>query len=660
MKDIQRIAVFGAGTMGLGIAQNALQSGFDVYLYDVFSSMAKNKNNSGPFEIAYQETIQDFKRRLWLALFLAKGSDSRLLYYSKEAVNSALSRIQFFDSSNLDSLTLADFIIEAIFEDSETKMKLYEAVTEKIDDSIPIASNTSTIKIETLAQAVKNPQRFLGMHFFNPVPKMHLVELVFSKYTNKVTADSAIFLASALGKTHVIAPDIPGFIVNRVALPMLMTTFEVLSESTTPQDIDGAFTSGEWFKDQKSLRIMKAMANSVSELAKETGCSMDAIDKALRLGLNWPVKASELDRLLSLSTDKLEEQKEELKFRMGPVMFSDLVGNDVSLDALKSFQKQEPEKHWSIPPLLAKMVAEKKLGMKTGNGFYEYRSGVRLDNLGDGYWQITFGDGRSNLLSSSIVKQLREAFESLRSQKDIRAVFIGANGPVNGANIKEFPLCLQSVEQAQKAVNEFNDLLKTIEDFPALVVAIIRQRALGGGYELALACDRIVATKDSQIGLPEVTLGIMPGAGGTQRLPRRAGRVRAINLILSGRLEKAEPPFVDFVLSTIEPRFLKLLFAQPYKPIKQSKNGPLNEMFSDKLAALKEILKIWLGWKVKGMTPPKSFASACQTIIRGSRKTLEEGLLCEKNAILESFQSRDAEEGIRAFLEKRKPKFTGQ
>ncbi|MBI2669550.1 MAG: enoyl-CoA hydratase/isomerase family protein [Candidatus Yanofskybacteria bacterium] len=670
MEKIQRIAIFGAGTMGLGIAQTALQSGFEVQLYDVFSEMARKKRfNSQPFELIYREIVEDYKTKLWLALFLAKGLDGKRIYQSREAVDNILNRVQFLDSSNLESLAFADFVIEAIFENPEAKKELYRTITEKVGPDIPIASNTSTIRIESLAQAVKNPGKFLGMHFFNPVPRMQLVELIFSKRTNSETVAWATYLAAALGKTYVIAPDIPGFIVNRVALPMVAATFEVLDNGAIKEKIDGSFLGGEWYKYPPALVIMKAMAKSISNLMKETDCSLETIDKAFKFGLNWPIKASELDWLLSLPAEKLDEQKDRLKFRMGPVMFCDLVGNDVSLDALKSLQQQESEKHHFIPLLLEKMVVEKKFGMKTGEGFYKHGPKVKLNNLGDGYWQIIFGDGKGNLLSSSIVRKLRETFESMESQENIKMVFIGANGPVNGANIKEFPLCLQSIEQAQKAVGEFNDLLKTIEDFPAPVIALIRKRALGGGYELALACDWIVAEKGSMVGLPEVTLGIMPGAGGTQRLPRRAGKSLAANLILSGNPREACKPLADLILSEdqMEPEFLKPIFEQlnrfisyKFESGRQAKKMPLKEGLRNKLKARKEMKKIQLDWKMAGYTTPKSFAFAWQAIINGNRKNLDEGLADERNAILEVFKTRDAEEGIRAFLEKRKPEFREQ
>lgn len=670
---IERIAVFGAGTMGLGIAQTAVQSGFSISLFDVFGEMARQKNDNRSFELVYYNVVREYRNKLWLALFLAKRPDGKLFYQSKEEVNQALNRVSFFDSSNLDSLFMADFVIEAITENAEAKMKLYQAVTEKVGPSVPIASNTSTIKIKTLAQAVKNPERFCGMHFFNPVTRMQLIELIFSKYTDSGTAAWATYLATALGKIHVIAPDIPGFIVNRVALPMVAATFEVLAAGASKEEIDAAFLGGYWHKCSPARTIMDAMAKSVSNLIKETGCSMETIDMALQLGLSWPIKASELAHLLSLPQEKLEEQKDRLKFRMGPVMFCDLVGNDVSLDALKSFQRQEPEKHRPIPPLLEQMVAEKKLGMKTGIGFYEHGPKVKCNNLGDGYWQIVFKNGSGNILSSSVVRKLKKTIEELKNQKDIEAVFIGADGPINGADIKEFPLCLHSGELAQKSVGELNDLFKAIEEFPVPVIALIRKRALGGGYELALACDLIIAEKGSLVGLPEITLGIMPGAGGTQRLPRRAGKTLATKLILSGKPQEACKPLVDFIIeremTSENLNMLKKiledlkdlsLLSNLFLKSKEQKGSPLKEGIYGTSNAPNEMEKIQLGWKMAGHTPPKSFALAWQAIIDGNKLILNRGLDAERTAIFEAFQSRDAEEGIRSFLEKRKPVFTGK
>ncbi len=145
-------------------------------------------------------------------------------------------------------------------------------------------------------------------------------------------------------------------------------------------------------------------------------------------------------------------------------------------------------------------------------------------------------------------------------------------------------------------------------------------------------------------------------------MPRRVGRTRAVNLILSGQPKEAIPPLVDLVLPSekMEPQVLKSLFKNPKKPTAQSKDSPLHEGPLAKLSALKEMLKIRLGWKTNGMVIPRSFELAWKTILHGNKRSLEAGLAHEKGAILEAFQSHDAEEGIRAFLEKRKPQFTGQ
>ena len=192
------IAVIGAGTMGSGIAQAAASSGFNVKLIDV-SQDALHRG---------MDTITES-----IALLVKK---THLTQVAGDAVSARIQR-----SSDLLYAANADVVIEAVFEDESIKREAWKNLSSICKESALFASNTSGISITRLAGAVKHPERFIGMHFFNPVAAMKLVEIVRGNRTSDATSQAAHELAQALGKVPLEARDYPGFVVNRVLLPMI-------------------------------------------------------------------------------------------------------------------------------------------------------------------------------------------------------------------------------------------------------------------------------------------------------------------------------------------------------------------------------------------------------------------------------------------------------
>ena len=192
------IAVIGAGTMGSGIAQAAASSGFNVKLIDV-SQDALHRG---------MDTITES-----IALLVKK---THLTQVAGDAVSARIQR-----SSDLLYAANADVVIEAVFEDESIKREAWKNLSSICKENALFASNTSGISITRLAGAVKHPERFIGMHFFNPVAAMKLVEIVRGNRTSDATSQAAHELAQALGKVPLEARDYPGFVVNRVLLPMI-------------------------------------------------------------------------------------------------------------------------------------------------------------------------------------------------------------------------------------------------------------------------------------------------------------------------------------------------------------------------------------------------------------------------------------------------------
>jgi 3-hydroxybutyryl-CoA dehydrogenase len=220
--SINRIGVIGAGTMGNGIAQVFMQSGFDVRLVDA----------AAPALDRARATIEKS-----LGKFVEKG---KLLPADRDA---ALGRLS--TGTGIEALSDADYIVEAIFEDASAKREIFANLDRLTRPDVILASNTSSISITVLGAATKRPDKVLGMHFMNPVPLMTLVELIRGQATSAVSMLVASDLCFRLGKTAVEAADYPGFIANRILMPMINEAiFAVMEGVGTPEAIDAVMKLG--------------------------------------------------------------------------------------------------------------------------------------------------------------------------------------------------------------------------------------------------------------------------------------------------------------------------------------------------------------------------------------------------------------------------------
>lgn len=220
--SIQTVGIIGAGTMGNGIAQACAVSGLQVVMVDIS-------------EAAVQKGIAT-----------VAGSLDRLIKKEKitaAAKDVALARIQ--GSTSYEDLKKAQIVIEAATENHALKVKILQQIDALVAPEVILASNTSSISITQLAAATSRPDRFIGMHFFNPVPMMALVEIIRGLQTSDATHDAVKALAEALGKSPITVKNSPGFVVNRILVPMINEAFFVLAEGiATPEDIDAGMKLG--------------------------------------------------------------------------------------------------------------------------------------------------------------------------------------------------------------------------------------------------------------------------------------------------------------------------------------------------------------------------------------------------------------------------------
>ena len=289
---IQKVGVVGCGLMGHGIVQVAAQGGFDVVAV---------------------ETSQDFldKGLARIDKSLAKMAEKEVEKKkttpeaAKKAVDAARARIK--GSLSTKDLADCDLVVEAIIEDLDLKKKLFAELGKICKPETVLASNTSSFPIGEMAEASQRPKRFVGLHFFNPVQLMKLVEVVRTSKTDEDVFAAARSFGEAVGKVPVACKDTPGFIVNRLLVPYMTQSLQMLERGdATKEDIDAAM---------------------------QHGCG----------------------------------------YPMGPITLTDYVGLDTTLAILQGWVERYPnEPAFAIPAILEKKVAEKKLGRKTGEGFYKW------------------------------------------------------------------------------------------------------------------------------------------------------------------------------------------------------------------------------------------------------------------------------------------------
>lgn len=236
---INTICVCGAGTMGSGIAQVAAQSGFHTVLYELNDAVLEKAKASIPRSL--QSLVE-------------KG---KIAAEEKERI---LQRIHF--TSDLQTC-LADVFIEAIVEKPEIKVVLFNQLAELNHSESVFASNTSSLSITDIAAKVKNPERVIGMHFFNPAPVMKLVEVVNTKYTDANTTQTIIDLTKQMGKVPVLCKDSPGFIVNRVARPYYIESLRLAEEGLTNFAQTDAILEATGFK-MGPFKLMDLIGNDIN------------------------------------------------------------------------------------------------------------------------------------------------------------------------------------------------------------------------------------------------------------------------------------------------------------------------------------------------------------------------------------------------------------
>jgi len=220
--EISKVGVVGLGTMGAGIAQVCIQAGFETVGREVSAELGK-------------------AARTRIEHYLGRGVEKGRLTAAERAA--ALGRLE--TTTELSELGGCDLVVEAIVEELDAKRELFGELDRVVDPHAVLATNTSALSVTEIAAATEHPERVVGMHFFNPAPVLPLVEIVRTEAAAEEALDTAYVFAERLGKRPIRCADTPGFVVNRILIPLLNDCVRVLDEAgVTPEDLDTALTAG--------------------------------------------------------------------------------------------------------------------------------------------------------------------------------------------------------------------------------------------------------------------------------------------------------------------------------------------------------------------------------------------------------------------------------
>ncbi|NPA84830.1 MAG: 3-hydroxyacyl-CoA dehydrogenase/enoyl-CoA hydratase family protein, partial [Crenarchaeota archaeon] len=563
--------------MGHGIAQVAAMSGFQVRLIDIKQEFLDRA----------MERIKESLEKL-----SAKGRLS-------EPPEEVLKRIETMVADPSDERSYAeaakdiDFMIEAVPEKLELKQAIFSTIDKYAPPHAILASNTSSIPITEIAKATKRPDKVVGMHFFNPPVILRLVEVVRGKETSDETVDTTVELAKRMGKIPIVVnKDVPGFIVNRIMARFLNEGCWLVARGVyTKEQVDaalryklgfpmGAFELADYVGLDVLVHLMEAMRERGMKI---TICPL--FKKMLeegKLGVKsgegfykYPapgkykkpaVKVSEaksvdyiaiVDMAVNegawLVENGVAAPKDVdtatvlgLNLPVGILQLGDSLGLDNVVDSIKEKAEKYGMEDYEVVGLLERMVEEGKCGVKCGEGFYKYEveekdlGEIKVRKEGEALWIIFNRPKQRNALTPEMLKKTSDAVKEACSDSSVRAVVL-YGGEVFSAGFDLTAMKdIDPREAPEKVAGPFIELGRRIAECSKPVIAFVTGYALGGGLEVAMMADLRLATDDSLLGQPEINVGIIPGGGGTQRLPRLAGLGRALEMVMLGETVDAK------------------------------------------------------------------------------------------------------------------------
>jgi enoyl-CoA hydratase/3-hydroxyacyl-CoA dehydrogenase len=662
--EIKRVAVIGAGDMGHGIAELFAMNGYEVALMDKFP-----------------EALEKAKGKIAQSLekFVERGK------LTKDQSEAVYSRI-LFEGDMSRAVSRADLVVEAVPEIPELKKSVLKEAGQSAPSAAILASNTSNIRISELAEETPGPERVVGMHFFNPPVVMKLVEIVPGTKTDPTVIDVVASVCTRLGRTPIkVLKDSPGFIVDRINAAETLFFCLVLDKGiASPEEVDSyargqglpmgpyelldfvgvdiAWASLSYFSKTLSPEYGKGLVFAkmvdANQLGKKTGKGFydwstgkasvpkaPPTDKISVMDI-FCVEINEAVKLIEEGVAGPEDIEKGVSLGMGRPFGPITVAKGLSNSEVKSKLEELAERFDCKVFAPAKAIREGKMlqiieskpgaeaepaGPPGGRPEKERGAGgpIFVEKLSGRVARIVINRPKQNTLNAEVLDGLDRILTELWNDSEVAVVVLTGTGTAfsAGADLSQFfNSAAGFVEFSRKGERIF----KRITEFPKLTVAVIKGYALGGGLELAMSCDLRVATEDARLGLPEVTLGLVPGWSGTQKMARLIGLSRASALVLTGdRISGKQAHEIGLV------------------------NRLVTAGDPDEYA-------LQYGRELASTLAPVAVGLAKRLLNKGTEVPSDIGLEMEALSYGVLFGTEDLKEGISAFLGKRKPEYKGK
>ena len=679
MPQLTKIGVIGAGNMGSGIVQKIAQEGLPVVMID---------------------TREEFVQRglAGIKSLLQEGVDRKI--FSVRQMEETLSRIT--GTTDFKQVADADLVVEAVFEDKAVKSALFQKLDALCKKSTILATNTSSFYVREFAEQTKRPDRFIGLHYFYQAAKNRLLEVIPHAGTSPETVATAMLFAKLHGKTPILVKDAPGFAVNRFFVPYLNEAARMLEENlagipTIEEAAKQAFKIGMGPFLLMNVSGIPIAVHAADTLGRELGpfyATADILRSQMEKNENWdlsgPVEESRLeavkDRFLGVCLgvaaalvdegvatmeDTDRGAKIGLRWAKGPFEIMNRIGIDKTYQLVDAVSKKYPG--FKVADIL---TAQHRLGKP-----FEF-TWVDLDVKDDTAFITVNRPEAMNALNEAVVAQLEARFTEAEDNPAVKAiVFQGAGKAfIAGADIRFFVDKIKSdrIADIESFTRKGHDLFLRIENSAKQTIALLDGLSLGGGSELALACQKIIATPAGIMGFPETGIGIFPGLGGMLRFAKLVSVPLSKYFTFTGAFINAEQARALGLVSRLTqasdiPSALAAVISEGKRDKYDQHEIP--EEFRNAAAAFEgeNCEKLLKGeapeglpaditgriLKSMGYKAPLALQMANEIINQQEKLSIAQGVELELGYLKKIFSTADALEGLKSSLERRRPGFQG-
>ncbi|MCH2453741.1 MAG: 3-hydroxyacyl-CoA dehydrogenase/enoyl-CoA hydratase family protein [Halobacteriales archaeon] len=656
VEDVTKVAVLGAGNMGHGIAEVVAIAGFTVVMRDINEELVKR---------GYEGIVWSLDK------LVEKGQ------ISEKKLEETLERITTVVEIE-DAVLDAEVVIEAIPERMDLKKEVYGEVRKYLSKNAVILSNTSSLSITELSEVTGCPDRFCGLHFFNPPIKMPLIEVISGDYTAKETFEFATQFAKRIGKFPVgVHKDSPGFIVNRILTPLLNEAAWMVHEKRGEmQEVEssvkyglglpmGAFELSDQVGIDVAVHVLEYLHEKLGseykpcpileekvedgDIGRKVGkgfydYSKKVVDIKVEMRsetieiLLAACLANEITKLLEKEVAVVKDIDQAMKLgtgiEKGPAKMADDIGLNKLHQVLLEVYESTGEGRYKPTKLLSELA-------ETGGFFYEVTGGetgdvsfedIEIEKEGKLGKIILNRPHRLNAITAEMIGEIDHALDLFDQDEKCGAILITGAGEkafCAGADIVSFASGFSDEFAAQELSKKGQDLFSKFEQHRLPIIAGIQGYCFGGGMELAAACDLRISSNLSVFGQPERNLGILPAWGGTQRLMYIMGEARAKEIILTGKKDYRAEVLYQY--------------------------GFINEVVDDE--QLQERVEEVAKQISEG--PPLAQGMIKQAMLIG-RNDIKKGFDVEREGLGRLIGTEDLIEGMSAFMSKRDPEFKGK